>query len=44
VGISGEVAAQVVDASDALGVSGGDGVADEKQKVTKGSKSWSVMT
>jgi hypothetical protein len=44
VGISGEVAPQVVDAGDAPGVSGGDGVADEKQKVTKGSKSWSVMT
>jgi hypothetical protein len=33
-----------VDADDAPGVSGGDGVADEKPKVTKGSKSWSVMT
>jgi hypothetical protein len=29
VGISGEVAAQVVDAGDAPGVSGGDGVADK---------------
>jgi hypothetical protein len=34
----------VVDAGDAPGLSGGDGVADEKQKVTMGSKSWSVMT
>jgi hypothetical protein len=40
----GEVAALEVDAGNAPGVSGGDGVADEKQKVTKGSKSWSVAT
>jgi hypothetical protein len=36
--------AQMVDLRRSPMVSGGDGVADEMQKVTTSSKSWSVMT